>query len=239
MSKEIISFYNTKGKCLWDWERKAVLKQQETISRQTLTRKVVDGILDWNNEIPEENIAVRSIMMFLFDLKWNTYIIQRSNDKPENPWLWDKSVWWHVVKWDSYNKTAKKELEEELWITSRIINKADNIEEEIRKVDLNNIAILERVWVLHNYISVRTTLTENDYWYKLINVWLYIWVYDWDVIFADNEAQWKKMIPMNLLEEEIKNNSELYTEDMVTLINKYKILARMLSVSEKIKTIIA
>lgn len=238
MGIEIIDFYDLKGNCLWNWERKKILREQEIISRKSLTKKIVERILVWKSEIPEKNISVKSVMMFLFDLKWNAYVVQRSNEKPENPWLWDKSIWWHVVKWDSYDKTAIKELTEELWITSVIIDKTTNIEDAIQGFDLKNKAMLKQVWILNNYISTRTTLSEKDYWYKIMNVWLYIWIYDWEVNFTDNEAQDKKMIPIELLKEEIENNRELYTEDMPILLSNYNILVQMLTISKNVNEVL-
>lgn len=72
---EYINYYDREGNHLGTDERKKVLKRQEIESRET----------------GDTNMVVKCIMLFLFDTNGNIYISKRAN-KPENPYLWDKSV---------------------------------------------------------------------------------------------------------------------------------------------------
>lgn len=234
---EIINYFDLQGRVIWEGDRKNVLKEQEKISRATLSSSRVEAIMAQNMEIPPENFAVESIMMFLFDKDNNVYIVQRSEDKAENPGLWDKSVWWHVVRWDTFDSTAIKELNEELGVSAVVAKDEENLMEISRNMNLDNMAVILGISDLKNYISKRTT-PEKDSWYKLFNSRLYIGFYNGDVTFSDGEAVGKKFIPLENLEEEIKNSPETYTSDVLMLIQKHKILELAKSMSGRVHNIL-
>ncbi len=234
---EVIKYFDLHGNVIWEGDRTIVLKDQERISRSTLTWSKVADILSQGVEIPPENFAVESIMMFLFDKNQNVYIVQRSENKAENPGLWDKSAWWHVVKWDTFDSTATKELDEELGVSSIVAKDLNDLLRILRNENLDNTAVLLGVSDIKNYISKRTT-PAKDSWYKLFNSRLYVGFYNGDVTFKDGEAVGRKLIPLENLEAEIKNNPELYTSDVLMLVQQFKILEFAKGISSRIQDIV-
>ncbi|MDP2103916.1 MAG: NUDIX domain-containing protein, partial [Candidatus Gracilibacteria bacterium] len=229
---EIIDYYDLSGNKIGEGDRKSVLKDQESIARKTLTSDVVSAVLQGQSEIPDENFAVRSVMMFLFDLQNNMYVVQRSDDKKENPGLMDKSAGGHVVSGDSYDKTLLKELDEELGVTGVITENETDFMNQVKQQNLQKTAVFLKMQEIRNFISKRTTLKEGDFWYKLFNVGLYVGFYNGEVVFKDGEAVGESRMSIQDLKQDIGNHPEKYTEDILKIIEQYNILSQVMKVSQ-------
>lgn len=218
---EYINYYNREGNLLGTDERKKVLKRQEMESRET----------------GDTTIVVRCIMLFLFDTNGNIYISKRAN-KEENPFLWDKSVGWHVVAGADFDKTVEDELDQELGIEADIVSDDLSLIEHIHNpIELTQKAVIKKIKEIRNYKSKRTT-REWDSWNKRMNVGLYIGVYNGGTNFKDGEVQNIELIPLTDLEKTIKMNPEIYTDDILKLIKEHAVLEAILGYGQKVRTIL-
>ncbi len=218
---EYINYYDREGNLLGTDERKKVLKRQEKESRET----------------GDTTIVVNCIMLFLFDTNGQVYISKRAN-KPENPYLWDKSVGWHVIAGADFDKTVIKELDEELEIEADIVSDDLSLIEHIHNpIELTQKAIIKKIWEITNYTSKRTT-REWDSWNKRMNVGLYIGVYNGGTNFKDGEVENIELIPLTDLEKEINMNPEIYTDDILKLIKEYEVLEAIIGYGWKVRDIL-
>jgi len=163
---------------------------------------------------------VKSIRLILMNSLWRIYLQKRSNSKKQNSWLYDKSVWGHVVSWDSYNLTVIKECAEELWFPATVLSNEDFLK-SIKITDLNIIWIFREVDFLENFISAR----KNNDWTEISQPFItpiYIWYYDWPIKFVDWESSWIEVFSLEELEKEISNNPDKFTEDIKFMIENYK-----------------
>ncbi len=150
---------------------------------------------------------------------WRIYLQKRSNYKKQNSWLYDKSVWWHVVNNDSYELTVVKECAEELWFPATILSERD-FNKSLNVTDLNIIWIFRQVDFLENFVSTRISLDWSIIEQPYITP-IYIWYYDWAIKFVDWESSWIEVFLLDELKEEIQNKPSKFTEDIKFMVNKY------------------
>ena len=213
---EYIDYYDRKWNLLGTDEREIVVAHQEKQARET----------------GDTDIVVECIMLFLFDTNGQVYISKRAN-KRENPYLWDKSVGWHVVSGDCFDKTVAKELDQELGIRADIVADDRAFLESIRDpIELTKKAVIKKIKEIRNYQSKRTT-REGDSWNKRMNVALYIGVYNGGTNFKDGEVKDMELVPLTELEEKIRMNPEKYTDDILKLIQEHAVLGILLQYSQK------
>jgi len=62
------------------------------------------------------NLRHRAVHILIFDHAGDVYLQQRSRWKDRRPLKWDSSAAGHVTAGESYDETARRELEEELGI---------------------------------------------------------------------------------------------------------------------------
>lgn len=163
---------------------------------------------------------VKTIRVLLLNSFGRIYLQKRSNTKSENPWMYDKTVWWHVSAWDSFNLTAIKECAEELWFPMTIME--DNeFENSIKSTDLSIIWIFKKI----DYIQTFNSKRVNKDWTYFIQpqiTTIYLWYYDWPIKFVDWECSWIEVFSIDELKNEIINNPNKFTEDLKVIIDKYK-----------------
>ncbi|MBD3155816.1 MAG: NUDIX domain-containing protein [Candidatus Aenigmarchaeota archaeon] len=85
-------------------------------------------------ECHSKKLRHRTAGAFVFNKNWELFITQRSDTKDMEPSLWSLSCGGHVEHGDSYEETARKELEEELEIEGKpiFIKKfLNNLEDEL------------------------------------------------------------------------------------------------------------
>lgn len=218
---EYIDYYDRDGKLLGTDVRNAVLARQEKQSR----------------ELGDTDISVNCVMLFLVNSDNQVYVCKRAHDKAENPNLWDKTLGGHVVSGDSFDKTVKKELDEELSIDAEILENTSDFSDKFTEIDLTKKAIVSRVAKIQNYQSKRIT-REGDSWNKRMNVGLYVGVYNGEVVFKDGEVEDSKFIALDDLETEIQKNPEIYTNDLLRLIKEHAVLNKVLGYSKKVTEIL-
>jgi 16S rRNA (adenine1518-N6/adenine1519-N6)-dimethyltransferase len=69
------------------------------------------------SEVHANNLRHRAVHILIFNAASEVYLQQRSRGKDRHPLRWDSSAAGHVVAAESYDETARRELEEELGIS--------------------------------------------------------------------------------------------------------------------------
>jgi 16S rRNA (adenine1518-N6/adenine1519-N6)-dimethyltransferase len=68
------------------------------------------------SDVHGNNLRHRAVHILIFDQAGDVYLQQRSRWKDRHPLQWDSSAAGHVAAGESYDETARRELEEELGI---------------------------------------------------------------------------------------------------------------------------
>src|SRR5205823_13805800 len=72
------------------------------------------------SELHGDNLCHRAVHILIFNETGELYLQRRSRSKDRHPLLWDSSAAGHVMAGESYDETAKRELQEELGINVRL-----------------------------------------------------------------------------------------------------------------------
>lgn len=174
------------------------------------------------NEFKEDkkiSKKVKSIRLLLMNSSGRLYLQKRSKIKSENAWLYDKSVWGHVVSWDSFDLTLIKECAEELWFPATLMNDSD-FKKAVSSTDLSIIWIFRKIEYIDNFKSIRI----NNDWSQIIQPHMtniYVWYYDWAIKFVDWECSGIEVFSLEDLKNEIKSTPNKFTEDLKYMIDKY------------------
>ncbi len=91
-SPELLNAFDAKGNIIKVEERKCLLDEIQENSYRT----------------GDAHLAVEAIYLILFNSAGELLIVQRG-DKPENPWLWDKTVGGHVKAGETFDATLYRE----------------------------------------------------------------------------------------------------------------------------------
>jgi len=78
-----------------------------------------NDIIVWKTsrwEIYEKKLNHRIVHIMIFNKKWEYLAQIRSENASFLPWYYSTSVWWHVISWENYLESAKREMIEEIWI---------------------------------------------------------------------------------------------------------------------------
>lgn len=162
---------------------------------------------------------VKRVAVILMNSAWRIFLQKRSKTKKENAWMYDKSVAWHVTDSDSYNLSVIKECAEELWFPVSILSSEDFVW-AIKSTDLSIVWIFREVDFLENSTSIRVSKDWGIFEQPFMTS-IYIWYYDWPIKFVDWESSWIEVFSLEELEDEIKSQSEKFTEDLKFLIRNY------------------
>src|SRR4029077_670769 len=92
--------------CLTNNERFPVVDKNDKILRDAS-----------RSEVHANNLRHRAVHILIFNPAGEVYLQQRSRWKDRHPLRWDSSAAGHVVAAESYDETARRELEEELGIS--------------------------------------------------------------------------------------------------------------------------
>ncbi len=163
---------------------------------------------------------VKSVRILLLNSSWRIYLQKRSSSKTENPWMYEKSVWWHVSAWDSFTLTAIKECAEELGFPMTIV-KNNEFDNAIKNTDLSIVWIFKKIDHIETFQSTRIN-KDWSYFVQPQITSIYIGYYDWPIRFVDWECSWIEIFSLNEVEEEIKNKPDKFTQDLKVMITKYK-----------------
>jgi 16S rRNA (adenine1518-N6/adenine1519-N6)-dimethyltransferase len=96
-------------------------------------------------DVHGNNLRHRAVHILIFNSAGEVYLQQRSRWKDRHPLKWDSSAAGHVAATESYDETARRELEEELGISVRL--------EKISKLPASERTDQEFVWLYRGEVA--------------------------------------------------------------------------------------
>jgi 16S rRNA (adenine1518-N6/adenine1519-N6)-dimethyltransferase len=97
------------------------------------------------SEVHANNLRHRAVHILIFNPAGEVYLQQRSRWKDRHPLRWDSSAAGHVVAAESYDETARRELEEELGISIPL--------KKISKLPASECTDQEFVWLYRGEVA--------------------------------------------------------------------------------------
>lgn len=203
---EKLEVYDLDGQLLYIQDRQEFYNERVKESKQT-----------WSI-----SKKIRTIRLILMNSNGRIYLQKRSRTKSENSGKYDKTVWWHVIAWDSFNMTAIKECAEELWFPATILD-TDEFEKAIRVTDLSIIGVFKKIDYINNFQSIRI-LKDNSNIIQPHMTTIYLGYYNWPIKFIDGESSGIEVFSLEEIQEEISQQPEKFTEDIKYMIQHYESL---------------
>ena len=165
-------------------------------------------------------VAVGAVNVVLVNMSWELIIQKRSSHKRHNPNLLDKSIWWHIVWWDTVDYTVMVETLQELQVPSIVIKRNDDFTKryELLRDYTSTVAIIKHI----DTKIIRLDKIINDKTVPVFNkTHLYFWVYGWSIKNVDREAKWILYYSLEELKDEMKTIPSLFTYDLHHHIKQY------------------
>ena len=166
----------------------------------------------------------KHVLLMILTSQGRVILQRRSRWKGDNAGLWDKTIGGHVAKDDSYDLTILKECAEELGIPATVVSR-DNFEHTVSVIDLNVLGILTKASFLDNHKSSRKK-PDGTKWVHPSMTQFYIGYYDGAIRFIDKESCGIQVFSKKEIMEEIKNTPELFTDDILYMLNKFESLIK-------------
>ena len=199
---EILSAYDQVGRKLKEAARQPLLAEMRTSSIE-------------HGDAP---FAVPCVNLMLVNAKGELYVVQRA-DKPENPFLFDKTVGGHVTAGEGFDETLIRETYEEIGVELEIMPVL-NYPQAVLQTDLRKKAIAKLIDFQLWYASKREEKTGRSWW-KRAQLAMYVGRYDGPVEFRDGEALQVKMLNRNAMLTQLKQKAKHYTYDLHFWVNNY------------------
>lgn len=168
-----------------------------------------------------QQYGVWVINIFLVNHAWELIIQKRSGHKRHNPNLLDKSIWWHIQRWDTVDYTVMVETVQELQVPSVVIKKDDDFNKRYKLLQdyLNTIAILKQVDT--RLLSIPKLINwESMEVYNMIH--MFFGVYGWSVKNVDKEAKGILYYDLDELLWEMEQYPWLFTQDLHLYLKMYE-----------------
>lgn len=166
------------------------------------------------------NKYVEVINVLLFNESGEVILQKRSSHKWHNANLIDKTVWWHIVNWDSPDFTVMVETVQELQVPSIVLRTKDDFD---KTHDL--LSSYTQSTSIIRYIDSQNTVIPKIIKGEKINIWnkthLYFWIYGWSVKNVDREAKWILFYDYDELLQEMKDFPDIFTNDLKYYLDKY------------------
>lgn len=170
---------------------------------------------DW-----KPNKYVEVINVLLFNEAWEIILQKRSSNKWHNANLIDKTVWWHIVNWDTPDFTVMVETVQELQVPSIVLRSQDDFDKTYDLLE----SYIQSTSVIKHIASENTIISKIIKWEK-IDIWnkthIYFGIYGWSVKNVDREAKWILFYDYDELLWEMKDIPDIFTEDLKYYLEKY------------------
>jgi len=162
---------------------------------------------------------IKIVRLLLMNSEGQIYIQKRSDEKSENPGLYDKAVGGHVTKGETPDISLKRECAEELGFAAEIVKEKD-FSGSVKTTDLTVVGILKRIDYINRFESVRMIHDGKSFIHPHMS-YFYIGYYDGKMRFVDGESSGIEVFSLDDLKAELEKYPEKYTEDLKFMINRY------------------
>jgi len=172
-------------------------------------------------ESGESTRAVEIVGLLLFNVDGEIILQKRSTEKNHNPRMIDKAIGGHVKWGESPSYTMMVETVQELRVPSIVLRTSDDFRKTYKTLHdyLDNIAIIEEL----DRGIFELVRKIDGVEYKLASmVHLFIGVYTGSTKPVDKEASGVLYYSLDALEEEMKDEPQLFTHDLHMYLDKYK-----------------
>lgn len=168
--------------------------------------------------------AVQVIHLLLYKPQTGLYVVQRANDKDENPGMWCKTVGGQVLKGENPEHALKRETWEEIGIRLLVCPEEDYLS-LLKKADLKKSAVVYRASLLPWFESRRVD-RQNKAWKKTMQSFIYLGAFDGDLrldkdrrVKVKETSAWKIMT-IDAVVRACKQK-DLYTDDLRKITSFY------------------
>ncbi len=196
--KEVLNAFDRFGEVVKKKERSVLLQEMEQFSEK-------------QGDAP---FAVACVQVLLQNKDGKFYIVQR-NGKPENPYLFDKTVEGHVRSGEPFEHAMHRECAEELGVMTRLVQKRD-FKKIVKGINTKKIALVYPLKLKPWVKSVRVN-KKGKVWVKRIRAIRYVGRYDGLVQFKDREARAVRLLSKEEVRKQVKKHPKKFTYDMVVL----------------------
>lgn len=201
---EMIEVYDKEGNLVKAGEREDILNEIEKGSK----------------EKQDVSLAVPIIYVILRNSEGKLYIVKRGS-KPENPFMYDKSVEGHVKSGEDYDSAMQREVKEEIGAEVIIADMKD-FHSKLRETDTKEYAVVRAV-DFNPWMKSMRAVKDGEPWEKRHRVMIYAGVYDGPVEFVDGEAEGLQLLEKGKLLEEMNSSPEKFTYDLAILMRDYSV----------------
>lgn len=176
----------------------------------------------------DAHLAVPVVHLILLNSDGLIRLVKRG-DKPENPYLWDKSVGGHVVcdnpnlPIKSFTESLIREMAEEVGIQSVEVASDRLIFERYKRseqIDFNQTALVH----LLDYDPWMGSVCRNKEglsWVRRGNTAIYVGLFDGPFEFMDGEAIDHRLVSRDQLCQEVHDTPWLFADSMRILLRRY------------------
>jgi 16S rRNA (adenine1518-N6/adenine1519-N6)-dimethyltransferase len=106
------------------------------------------------SDVHGNNLRHRAVHILIFNEAGEVYLQQRSRWKDRHPLKWDSSAAGHVTSGESYEETARRELEEELGVTVHL--------EKLLELSASARTDQEFVWLYRGKVRDNPVINRNE-----------------------------------------------------------------------------
>lgn len=163
---------------------------------------------------------VKTVEFFMLNSKGEIYIQKRSQDKGQNPGLYDKSVGGHVSEGESSDLAFSRECAEEIGVNVKLVTE-DKFEQAVLNEDLKTVCVCKEIDEQMGFMS-RRILPNGEYFIQPFFIKVYLGYYDGHTECVDGESSEVRVISLEELKKEIAENPEKFTQDVKVMIERYK-----------------
>lgn len=175
---------------------------------------------------------VHTVRLFLLDGEGKIYLSRRSRIKKENSLLFDKTIGAHIRKNETPEYTVLREAEEELGFAVVALDDAD-FKDSIKEANLRLFGVAKHIETITNFDAYYRQPDGSTVIFPQITS-IFIGVYDGPIKFEDSETDIIEVFDIDELINELKNNPDIYTNDLKVLVPKYeKELRKIIKLIEK------
>ncbi|MBF0621608.1 MAG: NUDIX domain-containing protein [Magnetococcales bacterium] len=190
--------------------------------------KLFEEIRKYSRKHGDAHLALPVINVILMHSNGEIRLVKRG-DRPENPFMWDKSVGGHVVTEDrslsraAFDENARKEMMEEVGVGHVTIADDDLHYHTLLKSDSHQPGQRALIRMIDHdpWHGSLVRVRNGEPWLKRSNVVVYAGVFDGPFQFLDGEAVDHRAMTLRALKDDVEENPWRYADGVRILMQRY------------------